>query len=186
MCLREDDLLEARNITGAAKYYAEKELDFIREYCNPSLRTIYARIYRVYGRGSNDVISRWIRASLAGERVQVYNRQNRFDYIFAGDVAEGLLRLAENPRAQGVVNLGSGKARSVQEVLRIIDSLSGLEEQYLGETECFEASCADISKLRALTGWVPPTDLETGIKCVLEYERNRAGKRENELERPEK
>jgi nucleoside-diphosphate-sugar epimerase len=40
-----------------------------------------------------------------------------------------------------------------------------------GVTEDFEASCADLTRLKSLTGWVPPTDLKTGIKKIIDYER---------------
>ncbi len=119
-CLKEEDLKEPRNITGAAKFYTEKEIDFVKEYFNPQLRTIYARIYRVYGCGSNDVISRWIRDILMGKPIKVYNKQNRFDFIFSSDVAKGLVKLTESSIEEGPVNLGSGKARSISEVLKVL------------------------------------------------------------------
>ena len=177
--LKEDSLIEPRNITGASKFYSESELEFIKEYYNPSLRIVNARIYRVYGCGSRDIISRWIRQSLSGGNFQLYNKENRFDYISAYDVAEGLVRLAESPEAEGPVNLGSGVARSVQDVWRIISEhfpeiISRTQD--MGSVEPFEASCADLTKLKRVTGWVPPTTLDEGIRTVLEFERAQASK----------
>ena len=169
--LREDDVIIPRNLCGASKFYTEREIEFVRKVVKPELRQVNARIYRVYGRGSKDVISRWIRNGLANE---TYNKDNQFDYIFAGDVAEGLLVLAENGNAMGNVNLGSGVARSVNDVLNILLDLNILDESLIidkGVTEDFEASCADLTRLKSLTGWVPPTDLKTGIKKIIDYER---------------
>jgi len=172
--LREDDVIIPRNLCGASKFYTEREIEFVRKVVKPELRQVNARIYRVYGRGSKDVISRWIRNGLANENIETYNKDNQFDYIFAGDVAEGLLVLAENGNAMGNVNLGSGVARSVNDVLNILLDLNILDESLIidkGVTEDFEASCADLTRLKSLTGWVPPTDLKTGIKKIIDYER---------------
>lgn len=171
--LKETDLVAPRNICGAAKFYTERELDFV-DHLHPSLRTVSARIYRVYGRGSRDVISRWLRAALAGERIEVFSPENRFDYIFAGDVAEGLVRMAKSPEASGVVNLGSGVARSVQEVVDLLGAClpeHPLNLTHLSTQPPFEHSCADLTRLRQATGWTPPTSLEQGTKAVAAFER---------------
>ena len=172
VCLKEDDVIAPRNLCGAAKEYTESEIEFLKGVLNPSLRAIYARIFRVYGCGSRDVISRWVRAALRGQDIEVYNRQNRFDFIFAGDVAEGLVRLADSPNAEGTVNLGFGVARSMQEVLDLLAEhvpTAKRRMQDLGTTEPFEASCADLTRLTQLTGWNPSTDLEAGINTIMDF-----------------
>lgn len=170
--LREDTPVNPRNITGASKYYTEKELDFIREYFRPELRTVCARIYRVYGRGSKDIISRWIRSAVNNEPLEVYNKDNRFDYIYARDVAEGLYRLAMAEEAAGIVNLGSGISHSVEDVLNTIFSFNNVKIIDHGRTEDYENSAADIVLLRNLTKWQPPTTLSEGIAQIVKYERD--------------
>lgn len=175
--LKEDDLIAPRNLCGAAKYYTERELEFVKGVLHPSLRTTYARIFRVYGCGSRDVISRWVRAALSSQDIKVYNKQNRFDFIFAKDVAEALLRLAENTSAEGAVNLGSGITWSIQDVLNLLVEYVPMAQsriQDLGTMEPFEASCADLARLKRLTAWAPPTNLETGVKSVMEFEQSKA------------
>ena len=156
--LHEDSPISPRNLCGAAKYYTERELACVKELFDLPLRTVLARIFRVYGRGSRDVISRWVRAGIQGETIDLYNKESQFDFVFAGDVAEGLLRLAETPEAAGAVNLGSGSSRSIEELVGIIGGqISGtaLKIRDAGQVEELEGSCADVTKLRALTGWVP-------------------------------
>ncbi|MBF0566494.1 MAG: NAD(P)-dependent oxidoreductase [Nitrospirae bacterium] len=177
--LTEDSQVEPRNITGAAKYYTEKELDFVNEYFVSPARTVNARIYRVYGCGSKDVISRWIRDSLSGKLIPLYNKENTFDFIYAGVVAEGLYRLALCEEAYGVVNLGSGQAHSVKEVAGEIASVLKVENgvgfnvefEDLGTMDAIESSCADLSKLQSVTGWKPSMPLKDGIRLVMEYEK---------------
>ena len=173
--LKETDKLSPRNLCGGAKFYTEKELEFIQELFLPDLRVVNARIYRVYGRGSKDIISRWVRMCLDGETLQVYNKDNQFDYVFAGDVARGLLTLAKSPEASGIINLATGTPNPVSNLLKNFIEEGILDESRIvdnGTTEDFEASCADISKLKEVTGWQPPTNLKTGIQKIIAYEKD--------------
>jgi len=171
--LKESDQLLPRNLVGLAKYYVDRELDFLR-MTQKSFRTVSARIYRVYGRGSRDIISRWVRAALAGEVLKVFGEKNRFDYIFADDVAEGLARLAETDEAAGALNLGSGIAWTIADVLQILNlEIGGIRTSAESEVGPIESSCADMSLFRLVTGWSPPTSLEAGIRKVVEYEKQR-------------
>jgi nucleoside-diphosphate-sugar epimerase len=178
--LKEDALKEPRNLCGAAKYYAEHEIAFMKYLSKNSIRIVDARIFRVYGYGSKDVISRWVRAALSGETVKVNNQQNRFDFIFAGDVAEGLLRTAISSEAEGAINLGSGISRSIDDILRHLTvSLPETPIQWIdkGVTKPFEASCADLTKLKEKTGWIPDTSLEKGIEMLIKFEQSEIGKK---------
>ena len=169
--LKESDRISPRNIVGAAKYYTENELDFVCQ--DEKMVGVSARIFRVYGRGSKDIISRVIRKALRGETIEVYGENARFDYIFADDVAEGLIKLAEVDFPTTAVNLGTGKGKSLSEVVAIIRE--HIPNTKVEHAEKFghpiENSRADISLLKELTGWTPPTPLEVGIRKVIEYER---------------
>lgn len=173
--LREDSALRPRNLCGAAKLYAEWEIDFTRHVQGLAFRTVHARIYRVYGRGSRDVVSRWVRAALAGDPIEVYHPENRFDYVFAGDVAEGLLRMAVTPAAEGPLNLATGRSRSIDEVIAAIEAATGtsLRATSHAADEPFEASQADVTRLRAALGWSPETVLEDGVARLVAFERAR-------------
>lgn len=175
VCLKEEDPIGPRNLCGAAKYYTERELSFVKAVLDRSFRTIHARIFRVFGCGSQDVISRWTRAALRGKGIEVYNKDNRFDFIFARDVAEGLARLSETPNAEGPVNLGSGVARSIRELIAALTSSCPLPLKIsdAGVREPFEASCADMVRFKQLTGWAPAIDLRNGIRMVAEFEEGR-------------
>ena len=147
----------------------------MREVRAAGFRASFARIFRVYGRGSRDVVSRWVRAALDGEPIDVYHPENRFDYIFSGDVADGLMRMAVSPGATGIINLGSGNARPVAAVIDAIERATGnrLDATYGAVDEPFEASCADVGRLRATLDWSPPTTLEAGVEWLVEFERAR-------------
>jgi len=170
--LKEGDPINPRNLVGVAKLQTERDIDFFQG-AGASYRGVNARIYRVYGRGSSDVISRWVRAALAGQTIEVFGVCNRFDYVFAGDVAEGLVRLAEQPRARGVVNLGSGVDHSIAEVLDVLRvEFPGIAMRQVDQPVTGEASRADMTLYRQLTGWVPGTKLHEGIRRIIEHERD--------------
>jgi carbamoyl-phosphate synthase large subunit len=174
--LSEDARIRPRNLCGAAKLYGEAELRFMRDVRHAGARTVMPRIFRVYGRGSRDVVSRWVRAALAGEAVELYHPENRFDYIYSGDVAEALIRMATTPEAAGPINLGSGKARPVADVVVAIERATGahLDARRHDVDEPFEASCADVRRLQGIIDWLPPTTLEAGVERLVDHERTNA------------
>jgi carbamoyl-phosphate synthase large subunit len=173
--LSEESRLSPRNLCGAAKLYGEAEITFARDVAAAPFRAVFARIFRVYGRGSRDVVSRWVRAALAGEAIEVYHPENRFDYVFSGDVAEGLLRMATTPAAEGPINLARGEPREVREVIAAIERITGtpLSAHDRAVDEPWEASGADLTRLRAMVGWSPATSLEAGIERLVAFERDR-------------
>lgn len=170
--LSESSNVNPRNLCGAAKLQTEKDLEFFHEQLGTFEYTC-ARIYRVYGRGSRDIVSRWVRAALKGETLELFSKNNRFDYIFSGDVAEGLIRMCKSENAKGIINLGSGISHSVEELIEILkDCFSDLKIAENDKVIYPESSVADISLLKNLCGWNPPTDLKTGVSKLIEHERS--------------
>lgn len=161
---------QPRNLTGAAKLYTENELEFL--WRHRGLNSVSARIYRSYGCGSRDVISRWVRAALSGETIHVHNDQTQLDFIYAGDVAEALIRLGENDYT-GVVPLGSGASRTIENVVSILSS----HFPNLQVTRAVDQNAAErgykcnLSVLRSILRWTPSTSLEEGIQKIIGYER---------------
>ena len=171
--LSETSLIHPRNLIGAAKYYTENELEYQNRITN-HFTILSARIFRVYGKGSKDIVSRWIRAALNSEELYVYNKNNQFDYIYAGDVAEGLLRMAASVQENTVLNLGYGATHKVEEIAAILkNQFSDVMIRDGGTKDLYEASCAGIDRLKALTGWQPEISLEQGIQRIIDYETNR-------------
>lgn len=169
--LKEADPINPRNLTGCAKLSHEVELNFLKEFKGKKLQVINARIYRSYGLNSRDIISRWVRMLLKDEVLTVFNKENIFDYVFAGDVAEGLIRLAKTD-FNGVVNLGSGRSRKITEVLDVLrQHFPKLRCQDKGQEILYEASQADVSLLKRLTGWTPTHRLEEAIPKIIKFEK---------------
>jgi carbamoyl-phosphate synthase large subunit len=171
--LCENSLINPRNLTGAAKLLHESELAFIEKHSNPRISTISARIFRGYGRGSNDVVSRWVRAGLANQPIDVFLPEGSFDYIYASDTAEGLARLSVADFS-GIINLGTGKPRKIRHVIENLKtSIPNLDFRFSESSERIECSYADTTLLRTVLGWEPRVTLEEAIPEIVEYETNR-------------
>jgi carbamoyl-phosphate synthase large subunit len=156
-----------------AKLSHEIELGFLDQFYSNEFTTVCARIFRGYGRNSRDVISRWIRLLLDEKPIKVYAPEGMFDYIYARDTAEGLIRLAASD-VSGIINLGTGRSRSVVEVISILKQyFPELQEEAEDINLQFEASQADISLLKNHIGWSPEYDLERAIPEMIDFERKK-------------
>ncbi len=162
--LTEESAINPRNITGVAKLYAERELDFYKE---KGIITTSLRIFRVYGPKNDDIIDRWIRALLTGEEIEVYGKEQVFDFVHAKDCALGCIQAAINKK-NGIYNIASGKPTSIETVLEILskefgDNFKMKEIETDGFTK-YEKSYADIKKSKILLDFHPEMSIENGIK----------------------
>ena len=172
--LRETDPILPRNLTGMAKLAHEIELRFLETFRGAQFSTAIPRIYRGYGRNGRDITSRWVRMLLAGEEITVYGEESYFDYLYAADTAEGLLRLAAADVVTGVINLGTGRARRVADVVAVLrQHFPGLRAKSVASDIPFEASQADMTLWSSHIDWLPPTTLETAIPEIIAFERAR-------------
>jgi UDP-glucose 4-epimerase len=84
------------------------------------------------------------------------------------------VRVTQNPGAEGVFNLGSGRVvtiRSIVETIRdLIDPSAalGFGEVAYRPDQVMHLE-ADVSKLAAVTGWTPATPLEEGLRQTLAW-----------------
>lgn len=169
--LKEIDPIYPRNTCGAAKLFHEIEIRFLESFSENRFDTVSARIFRVYGKNSKDVISRWIRSLLKNEEILIYNQENCFDYIYAEDVAEGLIKLAQLP-IKGIVNLGNDNSRSIEELLQILKKhFPKMKTKFVDHDLSYEASQADMTKFIQQTGWHPKNQLEDIIPKIIEFEK---------------
>ena len=171
--LKESDSIYPRNTCGAAKLFHEIELRFIQNFPQTEFDIVSARIFRVYGKNSKDIISRWVRTLLKNEEITLYNEENSFDYIYADDVAEGLIKLAEK-KIKGIVNLGNGNSRKIEEVVDILKKhFPKMKTRIIESNVLYESSQAEMSKFKQATNWSPKNQLEQCIPKIIEFEKNR-------------
>ena len=172
MGLPETCPINPRNMCGIYKLYAEKELEFIQKNINTKMNIINARIFRSYGKGSRDIVSRWIRSAIKKEPINIYNIANSFDYVYAGDVAKALYLLSHTNKS-ATVNIGTGNRTSIRTVSSIICNKFNIPYP---ETTAIKSDIEDtvavVEKLKNLVNWIPDTTIEQGIDKIIEYERS--------------
>jgi carbamoyl-phosphate synthase large subunit len=170
--LNEDCQVQPRNLTGMAKFSHEMELNFLEKFKSNQFSSVCVRIFRGYGLNSRCVISRWVRSLLNEEEIQIFRPEGLFDYIFARDTAEGLVKLAFCDSLSGIVNLGTGRPRKVKDVIDILRLyFPNMKYKEVDSDILYEASAADITKLKEHINWSPMLDLENTIPEIIEHEK---------------
>jgi GDP-L-fucose synthase len=94
------------------------------------------------------------------------------DFLFAEDIAEGLLLAAEKLDPPNYVNIGSGNEISVRELIDLITRHSGFAGKVVYDTEKSGGDarrCASIDKAIRLMGFEPRISMEEGIKQTIEW-----------------
>lgn len=127
------------------------------------------RFTNVYGPGQiNGVIPAFMARIKNGKHVIIHGpgTQER-DFVYAEDVVHFLVRALEADKKNMAVNLGSGTATSIRELVdlcvKVSKSAVEVEYQHAEADERWGFS-ADITKLKDVFGEVPKTALEEGLK----------------------
>ncbi len=171
--LNENSPINPRNITGVAKLYTEKELEFYKEM---GIITTSLRIFRVYGPKNEDIIDRWISTLLLGKRIKVYGKEQAFDYIHAKDCALGCFQAAK-VQESGIYNIGTGIPTSIEKILEILKKSLGnkfkMSEVVSEELQKYEKSCADLTKSKKVIKFNPKVPIDEGIQLNIEAIRGR-------------
>lgn len=180
----EDAPLEPISVHGLNAVALERYAQFFAD--RHSLDLVVLRYSNLYGPGqlaqrSQGVVAAWARAIMAGEPIVLFGDGSvRRDFVYAADAAEATVFVALNPAAHGAYNVGTGCASSLREVLDVVEDV--VDQPFVVETrEAREVDVPlvelDCSRIRALTGWAPTTELRDGVAASWEWLRglNMAG-----------
>ena len=152
---------------GVTKLAAE---NLVRLYHrNFGVPTVCVRYFTVYGpRQRPDMaIQRFLRAALAGTRIRVFGdgEQSR-DFTYVDDIVEGTYCAAATGQLGGVYNIGGGSCVTLNELIALIEAVSGVhlqverEEAKPGDVRSTEADC---SLAKVALDFIPKTSLKNGI-----------------------
>lgn len=100
------------------------------------------------------------------------------DFVYAGDVARGLLRAAEVYDRAELVNLSSGREHSIREIvdeLQEITGFSGSVTWDASKPDGQKRRLFDISKAERDLGYSAPTSLHDGLNKTVEWYRANIG-----------
>jgi nucleoside-diphosphate-sugar epimerase len=171
--LAEDAPLKPATPYGAAK--AGTGLAALGLAKSLGLTLVWARPFFVFGPGEpkGRLFGDILKGLTAGETVDCTDGLQRRDFLHAADVAGALCHLLASD-AEGPVNIGSGKAVEVREMIGILARALGREQlirlgarpRPLDDPPLIEA---DVARLAA-TGFRPTHDIASGIRAVLSAE----------------
>lgn len=118
-----------------------------------------------------------IEKGLQEPEIKVGNLSARRDFTDVRDVVRAYVLLVERGKAGETYNVGSGQPIAIREILDRILKLAGVSIQVTIDPERLRPVDvpvieADISKLKACTGWKPEIALDTTLSESLDYWRN--------------
>lgn len=97
------------------------------------------------------------------------------DYVYVGDVVDALLRAGRAPRLdEHVINIGSGRGRSLREVADAVEAVAGHplpREHREGRPVDVPAIVLDIGRAQRVLDWAPATPWETALERTYRWNR---------------
>ena len=140
------------------------------------MRFAWLRLFSAYGPKDNEswMIPYLIKSLQRGERPSLTLGEQKWDYLYVGDAAEAIYRVATTPEANGAFNLGSGEVSTIRNVAeRIREMINPSLPLGFGDMPYLSDQVmhlqADITKLKRATGWSPQTGLEEGLKRTIAW-----------------
>lgn len=168
--LSEQTPLRPGSIYGQAKAQTWQRLDEVADVLDIELT--WARIFFCYGPGEprGRLLGDLIHGLTEGVPVDCSDGRQERDYLHTADVAEALVRVLASDLT-GPVNIGSGKAVEVRQLIMTLAELAGHPELIrLGARPRPETDpprlVADVERL-ASTGFLPIYDLKRGLHDCL-------------------
>ena len=171
---REDMLPLPRSPYAASKLAGESYCQaFERTY---GISTICLRYFNVYGPGQNPeseyaaVIPRFMSCLKDGRSPIIYGDGNQTrDFTYVDDVVDATILAAESD-ATGVFNIGCGEKHSINEVVTLLERISGkkMSPRYEPERQGdVRDSLADIKRATRFLNYKPEYCLEDGLKRMV-------------------
>ncbi len=145
------------------------------------IETVVLRVFNAYGPGQNlppshpPVVPRFLRQALRGGTLVIFGSgaQTR-DFVYVDDVVDALVAAATASDVdRRIINVGSGKETSINELAALVAKVVGQEVEVLhspAESGGVSRLCADISLARQLLGYRPRVGLEEGLRRTLKQD----------------
>lgn len=175
--VREDFLPNPQSPYAVSKLAAEYYVRTIGALWG--IETVILRIFNAYGPGQNlppshpPVVPRFLSQALRGGSLVIFGGggQTR-DFVYVDDVVEALVAAATATDVdRRIINIGSGRATSINDLARLVARVVGEEVEVLhspAESGGVSQLCADITAARRMLGYEPKIDLEQGLRLTIE------------------
>jgi len=184
--LREDDYTVASlpmSFAGWAKRMAELQIHAYNVQYGIDTFSI-VRLSNIYGPGDNfDPETAMVIPSLMS---RIFNGENPLrvwgdgtvvrDFLYSRDAAEGVLLALHHGKGGGFVNIASGRGHSIKDIVTTLKAFIDFEYSFdATKPSGAPVRIMDITKASKLLGFVPSTDLPTGLRQTWEWFVRHAG-----------
>ncbi|OHE03404.1 MAG: ADP-glyceromanno-heptose 6-epimerase [Sulfurimonas sp. RIFOXYD12_FULL_33_39] len=166
-----------QNVYGFSKLCMD---NLSREYMKESdISIVGLRYFNVYGpreyfkNTTASMILQFGHQLLAGKNPRLFEHSDKIlrDFIYIEDIIQANIK-AMNPKESGIFNVGTGKARSFQDIVDILQKELGtsltceyIPNPYIGSYQ-FHTE-ADIESTKEILGYEPRFEMEDGIKAYI-------------------
>ncbi len=133
------------------------------------------RIFNAYGERIRPelVMYRWAANLLCGKPLEISgNGKRERDYTYVGDIADGILLALRKPLGFEVVNLGNSKPISLNRLLKIMETATGMKARVVPRKsfeQSVERTCADSSKAKKLLKWESTVGIDEGVSRFIRW-----------------
>jgi len=118
-----------------------------------------------------------VAAALSNSPINIYGPCGTVrDYIYVDDVASGILCALNNGKLSNTYNIGTGVGLNNLDIIEILKIIMGrkladkLKVQHLDKRNFdVETNILDSSKLKNETGWMPTTNITTGLEKTYRW-----------------
>lgn len=148
-------------------------------YSHWQVPVVWARLFMVYGAGQSDwdkLVPSVCRALLRGEAPRCSSGSRPVDWIYIGDVVDGLLACLDGEGLEGAeVELGTGALVTVRDLVERLHALvPGAPAPIFGalpDRPHEVVRAAETTSSHQLLEWAPRVGLEQGLAATLEWVR---------------
>ncbi len=173
--MKEDDSCFPESMYGITKLASTLYAQNFAKKTNKPVLTL--RLFSPYGSydDPNRFISTIIKQALANKEIRLTYPKNVRDYIFVDDVINAYISCIKNGNKLSgeIINVGSGKQHTIEEVLNTVTKLIHTKSRVVKDDTItrYESVIwqADITKAKNLLDWRPTTTLEDGLKQTIEW-----------------
>ncbi len=173
---KEDDLTNPPSPYAVTKLSAEY---MCRIYSKAfSIPSLVIRVGTMYGpnQPKHRYIMQTIEKAVANEPIPLNSGVKRRDYVYVSDVVDALVKAITGVKRKGfeIINIGGGVTLTlrdfVNKIVQLTGSSSALQIGAIPD-RISEADewLMDITKAKALLGWEPVTDFDTGLLKTIEW-----------------
>ncbi len=176
---REEDAAEMPRSLYAATKRADELISasYAGLYAIPQSGLRFFTVYGPWGRPDMAYFS-FTQKILAGAPIEVFGQgQMARDFTYVDDIVDGVVGVLDRPPpadAPRVLNIGDSRPVGLMDMIAILERTLGVEALKIMkpmQPGDVTATFADVSRLKALTGYEPKVPLEQGLPRFVEWYR---------------